>query len=153
MPAVKPVLVVVAGPNGSGKTEITKILRLNYGWTDGLVEVNPDNIAQQEFGDWNDAAAIMKAARRADEIREQCLAQRRGLLFETVLSIPETVDYIRHAKEAGYFVRLIFVATESPETNIVRVAWRVDQDGHTVPTGKIRSRYERSLKQAIECGH
>ena len=51
MSAIKPVLVVVAGPNGSGKTEITKILRLKYNWTEGLVEVNPDNIAQQEFGD------------------------------------------------------------------------------------------------------
>lgn len=149
MSAIKPVLVVVAGPNGSGKTEITKILRVKYHWAEGLVEVNPDNIAQQEFGDWNDVAAIRKAAQRADEIREKCLAERRGLLFETVLSIPEKVDYIRRAKEAGYFVRLVYVATESSKINMVRVAWRVEQGGHTVPADKIQSRYTRSLKQAI----
>ena len=148
--AVKPVLVVIAGPNGSGKTEITKILRSSYDWADGLVEINPDNIAQQEFGDWNDTASIMEAARRADEIREECLASRRGLLFETVLSMPDKIDYIRRAKAAGYFIRLIYVATESPEINKIRVAWRVEQGGHTVPPDKIESRYERSLKLAIE---
>jgi predicted ABC-type ATPase len=41
----KPVLVVVAGPNGSGKTAITSVLRKAYDWTDGLVEINPDQIA------------------------------------------------------------------------------------------------------------
>ena len=110
MPESKPVLLVIAGPNGSGKTEITKILRSRHAWTEGLVEINPDNIAQEKFGDWNDPNAIMAAARLADEIREDCLSKKRGLLFETVLSIPEKLDYIRRAKEAGYFVRLVYVA-------------------------------------------
>jgi len=150
MPSVvKPVLVVIAGPNGSGKTEIAKILRSNYDWTEGLTEVNPDNIAQQEFGNWNDPEAVLKGARRADEIREECLAKRQGLIFETVLSIPEKVDYIQRTKDAGYFIRMVYVATESPEINMVRVAWRADQGGHTVPVEKIRSRYQRSLQQAI----
>ncbi|MFI0347214.1 MAG: zeta toxin family protein [Chthoniobacterales bacterium] len=150
---IKPSLVVIAGPNGSGKTAITKIIHENCSWINGLIEVNPDNIAQQEFGGWNDLASIKKAARRADEIREQCLVDRQSLLFETVLSIPEKVDYIRRAKMAGYFVRLIYVATENPEINMLRVSWRVNQGGHTVPIDKIRSRYERSLKMVIEVAH
>ena len=43
MPESKPVLLVIAGPNGSGKTEITKILRSRHAWTEGLVEINPEN--------------------------------------------------------------------------------------------------------------
>ncbi len=150
MSDVKPVLVVVAGPNGSGKTSITKAIRSKYTWADGLIVVNPDDIAQQQFGDWNDLTAIQKAAREADRIREECLANRQGLLFETVLSIPEKVDYIRRAKEAGFFIRLIFVATENAQINVERIAWRVTQGGHTVPTEKVLSRYERSIKQAVE---
>ena len=84
---IKPTLVVIAGPNGSGKTAITKIVHENYSWIDGLIEVNPDNIAEQEFGGWNDVASIRKAAQRADQIREHCLVEYQGLLFETVLSI------------------------------------------------------------------
>jgi predicted ABC-type ATPase len=91
----KPVLVVVAGPNGSGKTAITDILRGRHDWTDGLVKVNPDRIAQEEFGDWNDPIAILRAAKKADEIREECLLTKQGLLFETVLSTPGKVEFMR----------------------------------------------------------
>ncbi|MGB8354131.1 MAG: zeta toxin family protein [Chthoniobacteraceae bacterium] len=149
MPDDKPVLVVIAGPNGSGKTEITKILRSRYAWTEGLVEINPDNIAQEKFGGWNDPDAVIKAANLAEEMREECLTKGQGLLFETVLSIPEKVDYICRAKEAGYFVRFVYVATNSFEINSSRVAWRVELGGHDVPLDKIRSRYVRSLKQAV----
>lgn len=79
-----------------------------------------------------------------------CLVERQGLLFETVLSIPEKLDYMRRAKGAGYFIRLIYVATESPEINRLRVAWRVDQGGHDVPHQKIVDRYVRSLKLSAE---
>lgn len=146
----KPVLVVVAGANGSGKTTITTALRKAYDWTDGLVEINPDHIAQEEFGDWNDHASILKAANRADQIREECLTAREGLLFETVLSTPQKVDYIRRAKESGYFIRLVYVATENPEINTLRVEWRYSQGGHTVPREKIEPRYIRSLKLAVD---
>ena len=37
---IKPSLVVIAGPNGSGKTAITKIVHDNYSWINGLIEVN-----------------------------------------------------------------------------------------------------------------
>ena len=48
----KPVLIVIAGPNGSGKTTITsKILR--HDWLEDALYVNPDQVAQERFGDWN----------------------------------------------------------------------------------------------------
>ena len=45
---------------------------------------------------------------------------------------------------------MIFVATESPEINKLRVEWRVEQGGHAVPEGKIESRYVRSLDFSIQ---
>lgn len=61
----KPVLIVIAGPNGSGKTTITsKILR--HEWTENAVYVNPDQVAQDMFGDWNSKEAIMQAVQYCD---------------------------------------------------------------------------------------
>ena len=46
----KPVLIVIAGPNGSGKTTITsKILR--HEWLENALYVNPDQVAQDRFYD------------------------------------------------------------------------------------------------------
>ena len=48
----RPTLCVVAGPNGSGKTTTTVQL-LNNEWTADSLYINPDDIAQEMFGDWN----------------------------------------------------------------------------------------------------
>ncbi|CAK0762750.1 UDP-N-acetylglucosamine kinase [Gammaproteobacteria bacterium] len=140
----KPRLIVVAGPNGSGKTSITEQL-LRHTWIVGCVYVNPDNIARDEFGNWNSLDAVMKAARRATEIREQCIKEGMSLAFETVLSAPDKVEFIRRAKAAGFFVRLFFVGTDDPSINAKRVAMRVMEGGHDVPILKIISRYTKSL--------
>lgn len=99
----KPVLIVIAGPNGSGKTTITsKILR--HEWMEDAVYVNPDIIAQEKFGDWNSQEAVMKSVRYCEELREQCLCEGRSLIFETVLSAEGKIDFIKRAKLAGYFI-------------------------------------------------
>ena len=72
-------------PNGSGKTTMTsKILR--HEWLEDAVYVNPDQVAQDRFGDWNSPEAVMQAARYCEEQREACLKNRQSLIFETVLS-------------------------------------------------------------------
>ena len=67
-----------------------------------------------------------------------------------MLSTPEKVDYIRRAKKAGYFIRLVYVRTASTAINILRVEWRFSQGGHPVPREKIEPRYIRSLKLAVD---
>ena len=140
----KPRLIVVAGPNGSGKTSITEQL-LRHAWMDGCEYVNPDNIARDVFGDWNAPEAVLSAAKKAAEIRNQCLAERRSLAFETVLSAPDKIEFIHDAKAAGFFVRLFFIGTDDPTINAKRIAKRVMQGGHDVPIPKIISRFYRSL--------
>lgn len=141
---LKPRLIVVAGPNGAGKTSITEQL-LRHEWMGGCEYVNPDYIARDEFGDWNAPEAVIKAAIRAAEVREQCVRDGRNLAFETVLSMPDKIDFIHRAKQAGFFVRLFFVGTDNPSINAKRVALRVMEGGHDVPISKIIARYTRSL--------
>ena len=57
----KPELIVIAGPNGSGKTSVTRKF-LHHEWADGTVYINPDQIAKDKFGDWNSKEAVLQAA-------------------------------------------------------------------------------------------
>lgn len=140
----KPILIVIAGPNGSGKTTITsKILR--HEWMEDAVYVNPDQVAQERFGDWNSPEAVKQAAQYCEQQREQCLCNGQSLIFETVLSSEGKVDFIRRAKLAGYFIRLFFVATNHPSINAARIAQRVMEGGHDVPIAKVISRYQKSI--------
>ena len=81
----RPTLCVVAGPNGSGKTTTT-IQLLNNEWAADSLYINPDNIAQEMFGDWNSPEAVLKAAEKATQMRYECLEQGRDFVFETVFS-------------------------------------------------------------------
>ncbi len=126
---MKPRLVVIAGPNGSGKTSITEQFRdLRRKWMRGCVYVNPDEIARERFGDWNDPSAVLSAARYAENLRERLLQERADFAFETVLSTPEKVDFLKRA---------------------ARIVSRMEDGGHAVPIEKIVSRYAKSLTNAL----
>ncbi len=140
----KPILIVIAGPNGSGKTSITNKI-LKHEWIRDCLYINPDNIAKDTFGDWNSKEAVLKAAVLSTQMREDCLAEGKSLIFETVLSADDKIDFIKRAKAKGYFIRLFFVGTESPTINASRIAQRVMDGGHDVPIAKIISRYSKSI--------
>ena len=120
----RPTLCIVAGPNGSGKTSTTVQL-LHNEWTENSFYINPDNIAQEQFGDWNSPVAVLKAAELATKMRYECLE--------------------KNAKRLGFFVRIFFVCTENPEINVRRITQRYLNGGHEVPISKIISRYYKSL--------
>ena len=142
--AHRPVLIVIAGPNGSGKTTITSQI-LHHEWLENSVYINPDLVAQERFGDWNSAEAVRQAAVYCADWREHCLADQQSMIFETVFSADDKLDFIRRAKQAGFFIRLFFVCTESPMINAARIAGRVMKGGHDVPIAKIISRYQKSI--------
>lgn len=142
--AHKPVLIIIAGPNGSGKTTITTQI-LQHEWMEDAVYINPDQIAKDRFGDWNSPDAIMQSVKYCEVMREDCLRERKSLIFETVLSADDKLDYILRAHEAGFFIRFFFVATSHPSINASRIARRVMKGGHDVPITKVISRYYKSL--------
>ena len=140
----KPRLIIIAGPNGSGKTSVTHRI-LKHEWVEGCEYINPDNIARDMFGDWNSIEAMMKAARYATEKREKILSDGHNLIFETVLSAPDKIHYIQKAKDKGYFTRLFFICTDNPRINAARIAHRVMTGGHDVPITKIINRYYKAI--------
>ena len=141
----KPELIIIAGPNGSGKTSITQKF-LHHEWAEGTTYINPDQIAKDMFGDWNNSEAILKAANYCSELRERCLAEKKSFVFETVFSAQDKIDFVIRAKQAGFFIRIFFISTSNPAINASRIAKRVMEGGHDVPIAKIISRYNKSIQ-------
>lgn len=129
-----PQLLVFAGPNGSGKSTVTKGIPIV-----GLY-VNADEIKRQS------GCSDLDAAKEAELIRNTLLDARMDFTFETVLSTERNLELLRRAKQAGYRIYAVYVLTDDPDINVRRVRERVAAGGHDVPEDKIRSRYERSLK-------
>lgn len=141
----KPEIIIIAGPNGSGKTSVTKRF-LHHEWAAGTMYINPDEIAMEVFGDWNSHEAVLKAANYSSELREKCLREHKSFVFETVMSADDKIDFIIRAKQEGFFIRLFFISTNHPTINAARIAARVMKGGHDVPITKIISRYYKSIE-------
>lgn len=141
----KPELIIIAGPNGSGKTSITQKF-LHHEWAEGTTYINPDQVAKDMFGDWNNEEAVLKAASYCTELREKCLSEKKSFVFETVFSAQDKIDFVLRAKGTGFFIRIFFISTSNPAINASRIAKRVMEGGHDVPITKIISRYNKSIQ-------
>ena len=133
----RPVVVAIAGPNGAGKTTFY----FSHLQTAGLRFVNADILARELKAD------PYSAARVADALRRQLLAQRESFVFETVFSDPvgDKLAFLEEAAAAGYRTILCFIGIADPEVSEQRVAMRVSQGGHDVPTAKLHQRFPRTL--------
>ena len=141
----RPVIVAIAGPNGAGKTTFFH----SHLRGAGLHFVNADGIAR-ELG-----VSAYEAAEIADSLRRELVRQRESFVFETVFSDPagEKLAFLGEAIAAGYNVVLCFIGISGPETSEERVALRVSQGGHDVPSAKLVARFPRTmanLKAAIQ---
>lgn len=129
----KPMVLVLAGPNGSGESTITQYFDIVGTYT------NADDMVSAT-GMSNEDAAVL-----ADKMRYRSIEMKEDFTFETVLSSHYKLDILEKAKSEGYFIKCIFVLTIDASVNVARVAARVALGGHNVEEDKIRSRYEKSL--------
>lgn len=133
----RPVVVALAGPNGAGKTTFYHAHLARA----GLRFVNADVIARELN------LAPYAAARAADAIRRELLRQRESFVFETVFSDPvgDKLGFLKEAAQSGYTVVLCFIGMSGPEVSEERVAMRVSQGGHDVPSEKLIARFPRTM--------
>jgi predicted ABC-type ATPase len=133
----RPVILAIAGPNGAGKTTLYRA----YLQAAALRYVNADALAHEL-----DLAPYV-AARVADALRRALVRQRESFIFETVFSDPvgDKLAFLKEAARSWYTVVLCFIGLAGPEASEERVAMRVSQGGHDVPTEKLLSRFPRTL--------
>ena len=83
----------------------------------------------------------------AEQQRHTLLVSGASFCFETVFSHPSKIDFTARAKALGYTVIMVLIHLEKAELNAARVAQRVQEGGHNVPTEKLLKRIPRMLNQ------
>ncbi|MBI1176848.1 hypothetical protein GC207_05360 [bacterium] len=133
----RPILIALAGPNGAGKSTLYQA----HLKPAGLRFVNADLLSRELELDPYDAASV------ADVLRRELVNQRESFVFETVFSDPvgDKLNFLKETATSGYTVVLCFVGIRGAEVSEQRVAMRVSQGGHDVPTDKLVARYPRTM--------
>lgn len=142
----RPVIYVLAGVNGAGKSSIGGHLLTRA----GLAWFNPDRFARElrqatGLGPIEaNAAAWQEGQRRLDA----ALAARRHFAFETTLG-GHTVPARLAVAARTHDVLIWFCGLATPELHIARVRARVAAGGHDIPEAKIRERCTTSIANLI----
>ena len=70
---------------------------------------------------------------------------QKSFVSETVFSHESKIELIREAQNFGFTVVLLVVCVDNPSHLLDRVARRVKEGGHYVPSTKILERYPRTI--------
>lgn len=140
-------VVIIAGPNGSGKTTFAREFLPNEGQ---VVEfVNADLIAAG-LSPFAPDSALIQAGRLLLARIDALAASGRSFAFESTLSGKGYIERIRRWKSDGYFVSLFYLKLASPEIAVARVEQRVRQGGHWVEPDVVRRRFESGWRHFLE---
>jgi predicted ABC-type ATPase len=148
-----PVLWLVAGANGVGKTTYARDHIQSYSGTKSFV--NLDEIARG-LSPFDPEAERVRAARISLNYLNSVLGSlkpesdnldfRKSISLETTLAGLTHLRTIDRAKANGWRVNLLYFVVQSPELALARIARRVSEGGHDIPEADARRRFKRSLQ-------
>lgn len=144
--ATRPVIYVLAGVNGAGKSSVGGHLLAQA----GLSWFNPDSFARELIAATGcdqttaNAAAWTEGMRRLDD----AVAAGRSFAFETTLGGRSVPARLKDAART-HDVLMWFCGLTSPELHIARVQARAAAGGHDIPEAKIRERWSASIENLI----
>jgi predicted ABC-type ATPase len=160
----KPLGIVVAGHNGSGKStmwyeRLAPAIRIPLINADRMMMSILPEPSAGKLPDWArelrdaDTSWMRVAQRGVEAFVVQAMAAGVPFAMETVFSdwrpqpdgtVASKIDRIREMQAAGYFVLLLFVGLSDAELSIGRVMTRIAKGGHSVDLEKLRDRFPRT---------
>lgn len=140
-------LYIIAGCNGAGKTSASIFILPQI--LDCKEFVNADEIARG-LSPFNPESVAIEAGRLMLQRINVLLEGDNSFSIETTLSTKSYKSLIQRAKEKGFYIQLLFFWLPSPEYAEKRVAQRVREGGHNIPTDVIHRRYWAGIKNLFE---
>jgi len=163
----KPLAVIVAGHNGSGKStwwnrRLAPSVRIPLVNADRMMlSILPEIPEHDVLPEWarklrdEDASWMRVAQRGVQSFVDHAMEEKAPFAMETVFShfdvqngrvVASKIDLIRRMQNHGYFVLLLFVGLQSASLSIARVISRVALGGHDVPRDRLVERFPRTQR-------
>lgn len=142
-----PILYIIAGCNGAGKT--TASMSVLPEVLNCREFVNADEIAKG-LSPFKPEEMAVQAGKLMLQRIEYLLSQHATFAIETTLATKSYKNLVKRAKAAGYKVILLFFWLSSPQMAEMRVAQRVASGGHNIPNDVIHRRYRPGLRNLFE---
>ena len=135
-------LYIIAGCNGAGKTTasftiLPEVLNCKE-------FINADEIAKG-LSPFQPESVAMQAGRIMIARMDELLQKGETFAFETTLATKSYKQKIEWAQANGYEVTLLFFWLDSPNMAKKRVAQRVAEGGHSIPSQTIERRYHNGI--------
>lgn len=142
-----PKFYIIAGCNGAGKTTasfeiLPQILNCKE-------FVNADEIARG-LSPFQPETVALEASKLMIKRIQELFNHKADFAVETTLSSRTYIHTINQAKSLGYEIYLLYFWLNSPEMAIERVAKRVTQGGHHIPTDTIHRRYKQGMNYLFD---
>lgn len=140
--------VIVAGANGSGKSTLIKNICGSEQYKDHIY-ICADEIEKLMNTEFSQTK--METARDiAIKYRTKELENGNSIIYESVFSHPSHLQDLEQIKNMGYNITSFYIATESPEINIERIANRGRENDSYLTPERVSNRYQRSLDLLVD---
>ncbi len=139
-----PILYILAGANGTGKTTYY-LTAVQQGFiSKDLPFLNIDFIIKNELGDFS-AENIYRAENIFRQRASDLIKNRNDFMIESNLAQSNDYAWIEKLIRHGYEAVIYFMCTGDVNINVSRVQRRVKEGGHNIPVEIILHRYEVGL--------
>jgi len=133
-------LLIIGGPNGSGKTTFAKSFLKDYKYE----FLNADEISR-ELTKKGKLAGNISSGKEYFKRIQKLKSKNKSIILESTLSGLFLKKMILEFKKKNYLVTTIFVYLNNPEISIDRIKVRVSKGGHHVPDADVKRRFERGI--------
>lgn len=142
----QPVMYVFAGNNGSGKSTIRNLLIDKLGLE---INIDPDAIARRIDPNAPEKKQF-SAGKEAVKLVYNCIAEKKSFSIETSLAGKNAIRQMQKAIKNGFEITMFYIGLKDVNQNVKRIALRVKNGGHHIPTVDVLRRSKTSMNNLLE---